>query len=148
MKKTLLALTIASTLTPAITLANQVENSAKNQVNETETIVVTSNPYKQSTDEIMSTVSIINRIDIDRIQPKSVAELLQATAGIDIASNGGPAQVSSVFVRGTNSTHTLFLVDGVRIERNQFRQLLKGWADSGHVSSTKEGARTRWALLL
>jgi vitamin B12 transporter len=40
---------------------------------------------------------------------------LQTTAGIDIASNGGPAQVTSVFVRGTNSTHTLFLVDGVRI---------------------------------
>jgi len=42
---------------------------------------------------------------------------LQTTAGIDIASNGGAAQVTSVFVRGTNSTHTLFLVDGVRIDQ-------------------------------
>jgi vitamin B12 transporter len=112
MKKTLLALTIASTLTPAITFAFNSQEGA----NETETILVTSNPYNQSADDIMSTVSIINRVDIDRIQPKSVAELLQTTAGIDIASNGGPAQVSSVFVRGTNSTHTLFLVDGVRID--------------------------------
>lgn len=112
MKKTLLALTIASTLTPALTFANTEQESA----NETETILVTSNPYNQSVDEIMSTVSIINRVDIDRIQPKSVAELLQTTAGIDIAANGGPAQVTSVFVRGTNSTHTLFLVDGVRID--------------------------------
>jgi len=81
-----------------------------------ETILITSNPYQQSTDEIMSTVTLIDRVDIDRIQPKSVAELLQTTVGIDIASNGGPAQTTSVFVRGTNSTHTLFLVDGVRID--------------------------------
>ena len=112
MKKSLIALTIASTLTPAITYAF----TSQEDVKETETILVTSNPYSQSADEIMSTVSIINRADIDRIQPKSVAELLQTTAGIDIASNGGPAQVTSVFVRGTNSTHTLFLVDGVRID--------------------------------
>ncbi|HCH70439.1 MAG TPA: hypothetical protein DE042_08210 [Colwellia sp.] len=113
MKKTLIALSITSALISPLTFA---ESSQKKEVNAVdETILITSNPYNQSTDEIMSTVSVINRIDIDRIQPKSVAELLQTTAGIDIASNGGAAQVTSVFVRGTNSTHTLFLVDGVRI---------------------------------
>ena len=55
------------------------------------------------------------------------------------------AEVSTVLLAEHRGSHA---VDGVRIERNQFRQLLKGWADSGHVSSTKEGARTRWALLL
>jgi len=112
MKKTILALTIASTFASSLAFANTTQISA----DETETMLITSNPYNQSTDEIMSTVSIINRVDIDRIQPKSVAELLQTTAGIDIASNGGPAQTTSIFVRGTNSTHTLFLVDGVRID--------------------------------
>ena len=112
MKKTLLALTITSAIAPALTFADQ----SGNKVDETETILVTGNPYEQSTDEIMSTVSIINRVDIERLQPKSIADLLKTTAGIDIASNGGPAQVTSVFVRGTNSTHTLFLVDGVRVD--------------------------------
>ncbi len=113
MKKTLLALTIASTFTSGLAFANTVETKTSATVDET--MLITGNPYNQSTDEIMSTVSIINRVDIERIQPKSIAELLQTTAGIDIASNGGPAQQTSVFVRGTNSTHTLFLVDGVRI---------------------------------
>jgi vitamin B12 transporter len=113
MKKTLIALSITSALISPLTFAESSQIKADNAVDET--ILITSNPYNQSIDEIMSTVSIINRIDIDRIQPKSVAELLQTTAGIDIASNGGAAQVTSVFVRGTNSTHTLFLVDGVRI---------------------------------
>jgi vitamin B12 transporter len=36
-------------------------------------------------------------------------------AGIDIGRNGGPGQATSMFLRGTESNHTLVLVDGVRI---------------------------------
>ena len=117
MKKTLVALGLSSAFITPFTFAESAQISENKTVDESEheTLLITGNPYNQSTDEIMSTVSIINRVDIDRIQPKSVAELLQTTAGIDIATNGGHAQVTSVFVRGTNSTHTLFLVDGVRI---------------------------------
>ncbi|ALO34093.1 hypothetical protein CMT41_04640 [Colwellia sp. MT41] len=116
MKKTLIALSISSLLYSSLSFAEQsnIENFNKTSKAD-ETILITGNPYKQSTDEIMSTVSIITRIDIDRIQPKSIADLLKLTAGIDIASNGGPSQLTSIFVRGTNSSHTLFLVDGVRI---------------------------------
>jgi len=114
MKKTLIALSISSLLYSSLSFAEQ--NDAVNLNKADENIVITANPYNQSADEIMSTVSIITRTDIDRLQPKSVAQLLQTTAGIDIASNGGPGQYTSVFVRGTNSTHTLFLVDGVRID--------------------------------
>ena len=113
MKKTLTTLSIISALISLSIFADSSQIKQENTVGDT--ILITSNPYNQSTDEIMSTVSVITRIDIERVQPKSVAELLRTTVGIDIASNGGPAQVTSVFVRGTNSTHTLFLVDGVRI---------------------------------
>lgn len=117
MKKTLIALSISSLLYSSISFAEENNVASINKAEKAdEKMLVTGNPYNQSTDEIMSTVSIITRIDIDRIQPKSVAELLQTTAGIDIAANGGPGQATSIFVRGTNSTHTLFLVDGVRID--------------------------------
>ena len=36
-------------------------------------------------------------------------------AGLDIAQNGGPGQPESLFLRGTNSNHTLVMIDGVRI---------------------------------
>lgn len=116
MKKTLIALSISSLLYSSLSVAEETNTAIiNNAIKADENMVITANPYKQSTDEVMSTVSIITRIDIDRIQPKSIAELLKSTAGIDIAANGGPGQNTSVFVRGTNSTHTLFLVDGVRI---------------------------------
>lgn len=117
MKKTIIALSISSLLYSSISVAETTNTAIVNDaITADENMVITANPYKQSTDEVMSTVSIITRVDIDRIQPKSIAELLKSSAGIDIASNGGPGQNTSVFVRGTNSTHTLFLVDGVRID--------------------------------
>lgn len=44
-----------------------------------------------------------------------LAELLRFEAGIDIGRNGGPGQATSVFLRGTESNHTLVLIDGVRM---------------------------------
>jgi len=117
MKKTIIALSISSLLYSSLSFAEEGESEIIHKaIKADENMVITANPYKLSTNEIMSTVSIITRVDIDRIQPKSIAELLKSSAGIDIAANGGPAQNTSVFVRGTNSTHTLFLVDGVRID--------------------------------
>src|SRR5262249_46543829 len=40
---------------------------------------------------------------------------LQSLGGVEVASNGGFGQPSSVFMRGANSGHTLVLVDGMRI---------------------------------
>ena len=44
-----------------------------------------------------------------------LAELLRFEGGVDIGRNGGPGQATSVFLRGTESNHTLVLMDGVRI---------------------------------
>ena len=44
-----------------------------------------------------------------------VSELLQHQAGLEIARNGGPGQTTSLFTRGTESNHTVVLIDGVRV---------------------------------
>ncbi len=58
---------------------------------------------------------VINRSDIELSQAQDLTQLLQFQAGLDIARNGGPGQTSSLFIRGTESNHTLVLVDGVEI---------------------------------
>lgn len=57
------------------------------------------------------------RADIDRWQSKSVADVLRRLPGVDIAQNGGMGQQTSLFVRGTNASHTLVLMDGVRLNQ-------------------------------
>ena len=60
-------------------------------------------------------VTVITREDIELSLATDLAELLRFEAGIDIGRNGGPGQASSIFLRGTESNHTLVLIDGVRI---------------------------------
>ncbi len=53
--------------------------------------------------------------DIERSLATDVSELLHGQAGLEISRNGGPGQTTTLFTRGTDSNHTVVLVDGVRI---------------------------------
>ena len=60
-------------------------------------------------------VTVITREDIELSLATDLSELLRFEAGIDIGRNGGPGQATSIFLRGTESNHTLVLIDGVRM---------------------------------
>jgi len=111
MKKTTLALTLASVLTPALTLANQTSDN----IDETENIIVTANRTSQNSADLLSSVKVISRADINLSSANSVAELLNEVNGLQISQNGGAGQATSLFSRGTNSGHTLVIIDGQRI---------------------------------
>jgi len=80
-----------------------------------EPIIVTATRTARTADETLASVTVITRADIERSQAKSVAELLAGEAGLDAAINGGYGKSTSVFLRGTNSDHTLVLIDGLKI---------------------------------
>lgn len=81
----------------------------------TETIVVTATRTEIPLANAIVPVEVITRDDIDLSLASDLAELLRFEAGIDIGRNGGPGQATSVFLRGTESNHTLVLIDGVRM---------------------------------
>lgn len=107
-------LTTSKSLIAAAVLAANFNLQAQ-QADELETITVTATRTEQSLDSALSSVAIIDRQDIESIQPNSTLELLSTIAGLDISQQGGRGQSSSVFMRGTNANHTLVLVDGIRI---------------------------------
>ena len=80
-----------------------------------DTIIVTATrtPIQQADATIP--VTVITREDIALSLATDLSELLRFQAGIDIGRNGGPGQATSVFMRGTESNHTLVLIDGVRM---------------------------------
>lgn len=80
-----------------------------------DTIVVTATRSKIPLGDAIVPVTVIDRDQIELSMATDLAELLRFEAGIDIGRNGGPGQATSVFMRGTESNHTLVLVDGVRI---------------------------------
>ncbi len=80
-----------------------------------ESIVVTANRLETKTEEVGSSVSVITAEEIALSGATTVAELLRSLPGLEVARGGGPGQVTSVFIRGGSSSHTLVLLDGVRL---------------------------------
>lgn len=108
MKKTLLAAALLCCFTTAYA-ADQNDAGTLNPV------VVTATRTAVTADDALSSVTVITRADIERLQPASVLDLLTGLPGVNLTQSGGLGQTSSLFMRGTNSTHTLVLIDGVRI---------------------------------
>lgn len=78
-------------------------------------ITVTATRRPQAQQRVLADVSVIERAEIEASQAPDLLELLRWQAGVDLARTGGSGQSSSLFLRGSNSNHVLFLVDGVRI---------------------------------
>ncbi|MDT8402994.1 TonB-dependent receptor domain-containing protein [Sulfuriflexus sp.] len=80
-----------------------------------EPVIVTASRTVQTVDEALAPVIVISRDEIERSQAVDIADLLRFHAGLDIARNGNPGSVTSLFIRGTESNHTLVMIDGVKI---------------------------------
>jgi vitamin B12 transporter len=88
---------------------------AQEQSQDIETVVVTATRTSRAADKVSAPVIVIDRATIERSMATDLADLLKFHAGLDIARNGGPGQPTSVFIRGTESNHTLVMIDGVKI---------------------------------
>ncbi len=77
--------------------------------------VVTATRTLTPTGQLGSSVTVIGRDEIERRQYRSVIELLQGIRGLHVTQTGGRGKQASVFSRGTNSNHTLFLINGIRV---------------------------------
>ena len=89
--------------------------SAATDIKPRDTIVVTATRTPIPLTDATVPVTVITREDIELSLSTDLSELLRFQAGIDIGRNGGPGQATSVFLRGTESNHTLVLIDGVRM---------------------------------
>jgi len=79
------------------------------------TIEITGSRTAQTVDESLAPVTVIDREQIEARPSASVTDLLRSTPGINIVNNGGKGSQASIFMRGTESDHTLILLDGIRI---------------------------------
>jgi vitamin B12 transporter len=78
-------------------------------------VVVTATRSEQPLTQALSHTTVITRQQIEDTQAVDLPTLLKHLAGIEIYQSGGVGKQSSLFLRGSNSSHTLVLLDGVRI---------------------------------
>ena len=87
-------------------------------------VTVTTTRSEIALEDALPSVTLISREDIERLQPNDIADLLRFIPGVDVARSGGAGQQVSAFIRGGNSDHTLYLIDGVRFTTETFLNAL------------------------
>jgi vitamin B12 transporter len=110
-QQSLLSLAITGAMSTSFIASANTESHVK----DIEVLTVTATRSSLNMDDALTSQVVITRADIELANPISVLDLLSTVPSIDIASNGGRGQNASVFMRGTNSDHTLVLIDGVRV---------------------------------
>lgn len=103
-----LALSLASAF-PTLSMA-AVEDAI-----ELNPVVVTATRMPETAEQTLASVTVIERDEIERRQSRTMTEVLRGLPGVAISQSGGPGQPTSVFLRGTESDHTLVLIDGVKV---------------------------------
>jgi vitamin B12 transporter len=83
-------------------------------------VVVTATAGPEEEKLLGVATTVITREDIDKSGRVTVLELLRAVPALDVVQSGSDGSVTSVFLRGTNSTQTLVLVDGARVNSAYF----------------------------
>jgi len=95
----------AAVLIPLVAGAEQAPDSSR--------VVVTAARLPQAVEDVVPDTTVLTRQDIEKAQTDDLVELLARQAGIEYAQLGGPGRQASVFMRGTDSSQVLVLIDGV-----------------------------------
>jgi len=80
-----------------------------------EMLIVTPARMPQQLDKAIADTTVLDEQEIRNSGARDVPALLRSLAGVEVAQSGGLGNVSSTFMRGTNSDQVLVLLDGVRI---------------------------------
>ncbi|ESQ87546.1 hypothetical protein ABAC460_19660 [Asticcacaulis sp. AC460] len=76
-------------------------------------ISVTRQPLPAS--KVGQAVAVLDQTDIDTYQSVYLADLLTHTPSLVVTRNGPPGAAASASIRGAGADHTLYLLDGIRL---------------------------------
>ncbi len=78
-------------------------------------LVVTATRLATPLSRVAASFSTVDAEEIERRQLRTLSDALATVPGFSLVQSGGAGTTTSVFVRGTNSSHVLFLLNGRRI---------------------------------
>lgn len=78
-------------------------------------IIVTAVRAPVAASELGASVSILERVDLDRLQTPLLIDVLRLLPGVAVSSNGGPGAFAAVRLRGAEGEQTMVVIDGVRV---------------------------------
>ena len=109
-------------------------------------VTVTATRIPTPLDQVGSSVSVVTAAQIRDQQLKTLPDVLEALAGLNVVQSGGPGAPTSVFLRGANANHVKVLVDGIDVSDTasangsfDFAHLLTGGVERVEVLRGPQG---------
>lgn len=84
-----------------------------------ETVVVMASKIEQQFQDVIPSVSVITREDIERTQAQDLPSLLIGEPGFEFGRNGGAGGTTSFYLRGADSVNSALFIDGVRAQTDR-----------------------------
>ena len=78
-------------------------------------IIVSASRTAQNRDEVSSSVSVITPENLASQQVVELTAALDQLPGVSVSNTGGVGGTSAVYIRGAYAHHTLFVIDGIRM---------------------------------
>jgi len=78
-------------------------------------VVVTATKTNTPLYELANSITVIDSAEIEKRESNTVLELLKTEYGIDITQQGSFGSLANVYTRGSNTGHTLVLIDGIEV---------------------------------
>ena len=83
-------------------------------------VVVTASALPESVESTPAATTVITKEEIEQREARDVADVLREVPGLAVSRTGSPGRATSLFTRGSNSTHTLVLWNGIEITNPYF----------------------------
>src|ERR1035437_10976238 len=78
-------------------------------------IVITATRTETQLMDLANSITIIDSEELKRRNTTTIFDLLKDEYGISFTQEGGANKLASIYTRGSNSNHTLVLIDGVEV---------------------------------
>ncbi|MET0248802.1 MAG: TonB-dependent receptor [Sphingobium sp.] len=114
-----------------------------------DSIIVTATRVVTTLDEVPASVTVLDKMAIDRAQDIGITELLLRTPGVTVSRNGGYGTATSLRIRGAEADQTVVVIDGVKLNDPSstgggfnFANLLAG--DASRIEVLRGPQSTLW----
>jgi len=87
--------------------------SVPESVEELPAVVVSATGTPTPAQQVASSVTVVTAEEIERLQRRTLPDVLQLVPGLNVVQTGGPGGPTSIFMRGTNSNQVKVLIDGI-----------------------------------
>ncbi len=99
----------------ALAICAMLPTSVLAQSENADEIVVTASGTSQPASEVGQAITIIDAAKLETSQTAVISDILRTVPSVSVARNGGVGAATSIFIRGGDSSQTLVIIDGVRI---------------------------------